>query len=120
MYTFYAPRTAPSAAPLNVTGVFTDSTSLRITWSPPPFPDQNGEIEAYNVTYQRTDGINFTTSTIDSFILIPGLRPFTNYSVKVAAFTVYIGPFSEPITVMTDSDSELYLVLCNSLYSHET
>ena len=100
--------TAPTAAPLNVTGEFNDSTSINISWSPPPFSDQNGNIVAYNITYQRTDssdGGTIMISTSDRFITIPSLRPFTNYSVMVAAFTIAMGPFEQTI-VQTDSASE--------------
>jgi hypothetical protein len=88
--------------------MFIDSTSLNISWSPPPFPDQNGNIVAYNITYQRADSSDSgmtMTSTLDEFIIISDLRPFTNYSVSVAAFTIATGP-SEQVTVATDSDSE--------------
>ena len=100
--------TAPSAPPLNVTGMFNDSTSLIVSWDPPPFPEQNGNIVAYNITYQRTDGTDSVTTitTGDQSIIISGLRPFTSYSVKVAAVTVGVGPFSEPTIIITDSDSE--------------
>ena len=101
---------------MNVTGEFNDSTSINISWSPPPFSDQNGDIVAYNIIYQRTDssgGGVVMTSTGDQFITIPGLRPFTNYSVSVAAFTVAMGPFSEQTIVQTDSASEFmqYIII---------
>ena len=88
--------------------MFNDSTSLTVSWDPPPFPDQNGNIVGYNVTYQRTDDSDSMTTitTGDQSIIISGLRPFTNYSVTVAAVTVGAGPFSEPTVIMTDSDSE--------------
>ena len=94
---------------MNVTGEFNDSMSLLITWDPPPFSDQNGEIIKYNVSYQRTDGADEGTSVSspDVFILIRGLTIFTNYSVSVAAVTDGgVGPHSEPIIVRTDSSSE--------------
>ena len=104
--------TAPSAAPLNVTGSFNDSTSLLIMWSPPPLLDQNGDIISYNVTYRKTDSTDniMMLITPTSVILISDLNPFTNYSVTVAAFTVGIGPFSDATIVMTDSASELHVV----------
>ena len=103
--------TAPSDAPLNVTGVFNDSTSLTIFWNPPSIPDQNGNIVAYNIIYQRTggdgsDSMMEMASTSDQSVIISGLRPFTNYSVRVAALTVAIGPFSEQVVVRTDSASK--------------
>lgn len=107
-------QAVPSAAPLNVTGEFNDSRSLNISWTPPPFLDQNGIITGYNVTYERADVSDSVTelSATDRFILIADLTPFTNYSVRVAARTaVGAGPFSPPITVQTDSDSKLFVHL---------
>ena len=57
---------APSAAPVNVTGMNTSSTSLRISWLPPPVEDQNGIIIAYNVTYVTAGGSEMIDSTSGS------------------------------------------------------
>ena len=75
----------------------------------PPPQDHNGIIRGYNVTYQGlgdTDDVMRELTTADMFIVITGLVPFTNYSVRVAAFTVNMGPYSQPINVQTDSDRE--------------
>ena len=107
-------QTAPSGAPLNVTGVFNDFMSLIITWNEPPLEDQNGIVRGYNVTYLRTDstGRVVRESTTNLMILINGLEPLTNYTVMVAAFTNDMGPDSQPITVRTDSASEFHILYC--------
>ena len=97
---------------MNVTGEFNDSTSINISWSPPPFSDQNGNIVAYDITYQRTDGSGGgEVMTSDQFVTISNLAPFTNYSVMVAAFTIARGPFSEQIIVQTGISSEFMRVI---------
>ena len=86
----------------------TSSTSIFISWLPPPEQDQNGVITGYNVTYSIIGGgvmVN-TTSGIQRSIELTGLEKFTQYSISVAAFTsVGIGP-SDSITVSTDTDGK--------------
>ena len=96
---------APSAAPVNVTGMNTSSTSLRISWLPPPVEDQNGIIIAYNITYVTAKMIDSTCGSVQ-FIELTGLLKFSTYNISVAASTsVGIGP-SESVTVSTDTDGE--------------
>ncbi len=47
-------------------------------------------------------------------LLIDDLMEFTNYSVKVTAVTVGEGPYSDPVTVVTDQDSKF--ILCAHVY----
>lgn len=47
-------------------------------------------------------------NSVTPHIQIAMLTPFTMYSIKVAAFTVGIGPYSEPINVTTLQDGKLY------------
>ena len=98
----------PSAAPVDVTGMNMSSTSLRISWLPPPAEDQNGIITAYNITYTAAGGSEMIDSTSGSVQLIEltGLLKFSTYNISVAASTsVGIGP-SESVTVSTDTDGE--------------
>ena len=86
----------------------TSSTSLRISWLPPPVEDQNGIITAYNITYVTNGESEIMNSTSDSaqFIELTGLLKFRTYNISVAASTrVGIGP-SETVTVTTDTDGE--------------
>ena len=86
----------------------TSSTSLRISWLPPPVEDQNGIITAYNITYVTNGESEIMNSTSGSaqFIELTGLLKFRTYNISVAASTrVGIGP-SETVTVTTDTDGE--------------
>ena len=80
---------APSAAPVNVTGMNTSSTSLRISWLPPPVEDQNGIIIAYNITYITARGSEMIDSTSGSvqFIELTGLLKFSTY--KYISSSIY-------------------------------
>ena len=86
----------------------TSSTSLRISWLPPPVDGQNGIITAYNITYVTAGESEMMDSTLGStqFIELTGLMKFRTYNISVAASTsIGIGP-SETVTVTTDTDGE--------------
>ena len=96
---------APSAIPLNVIGVNSSSTSLSISWKPPPESDRNGNILGYNITYFTINDSDLMTNitTSDTMTNITGLLVYTEYNVSVAAYTsVGSGPF-DTVTVRTDS-----------------
>ena len=102
-------HTVPSATVQSLSGVNSSSTSLTISWQPPPADDQNGIIRAYNVSYglPAQEPSSYTTeSTPNEMIELIGLEKFTEYLVIVNAFTVGPGP-SASVTVRTDSDREL-------------
>ena len=102
-------HTVPSAPVQSLSGVNSSSTSLTISWQPPPADDQNGIIRAYNVSYglPAQESSSYTTeSTPNEMIELTGLEKFTEYLVIVNAFTVGPGP-SASVTVRTDSDREL-------------
>ena len=106
---------APSAGVQGLSGVNSSSTSLSISWQPPPADDQNGVIRAYNVSYGLTtqspsDYVNLSISETE--IELTSLEKFTDYTVIVNAFTIAAGPV-EAVTVQTDSDSELGIELSN-------
>ena len=93
---------------MNVTGVNTSSTSLSISWSPPPEQDQNGVITAYNITYVTSGGNVMMNSTSSSTLSIElaGLEKFSEYSVSVAASTSIGGGPSVSIMVTTATDGK--------------
>ena len=93
---------APTAAPQNVNGSATGSSSLSLYWSPPPSQHQNGRIRYYHINV--TDE---TTNTHTSFRAyntqwtVFSLHPYTSYLCGVAAVTVAQGP-SAFITIQTN------------------
>ena len=96
---------APSRPPENLMGVFINSTSLRITWDPPLFNDQNGDIRGYNVSYNVLADGEESIFVRDTTVELAGLQKFTFYNVSVQAFTVGSGPIDYTV-VQTDSDGE--------------
>jgi len=98
-------ETAPTAAPQNVRGTATGSTSLSLFWSPPPSQHQNGRIRYYyiNMTEDATNMRNQFITTSTQFTIF-SLRPYSTYQCTVAAFTVAQGPLSAIITIQTYQD----------------
>ena len=100
----------PNAAPENVRGYKSSSTSILVMWDDVPAADQNGIILTYTITYQSlTENHNgkFTVNYPDHQRNLTGLREYVNYSITVFASTVKgDGPASSPITVITDPDSK--------------
>ena len=88
------------------------STSIRVEWDPPREDFQFGIIRSYIVLYRVTEtGSAMVMNVVNRSLIIESLMEFTNYSVEVAAVTVGEGPYSDPVTVVTDQDSKLFLML---------
>lgn len=108
---------APSAPPQKVTCVSTGSTTVRVSWVPPPADSRNGIITQYSVAYEAVDGEDRKRHVVDgisrehsSWDLL-GLEKWTEYRVWVRAHTdVGPGPESSPVLVRTDEDGRLQWV----------
>ena len=100
----------PSAAPLNVRGHNTSSTSIFVTWDDVPAADKNGIITSYNITYHSLTENHSNSTTVDyrnRQVILMGLREFVNYSITVSASTMIgPGPASDVVIVITGEDSK--------------
>ena len=97
----------PSAGVVELEGVNSSSTSLYISWQPPPVEDQNGVIQGYTISYGLTtlDPSQYATETTEELdITLEQLERFTYYTVEVRPFTVVGSGPEENVTVQTDSD----------------
>ena len=56
----------PSAAPQNVRGHNTSSTSILVTWDEVPANKQRGDIRYYTVIYKETQGAVEMSKGVDS------------------------------------------------------
>ena len=97
----------PSAPPMNLSLVHSDSWSIVVEWKPVPVGYENGIIKGYRLVYRVNDSENSVSMTDDSMYseniaVLHGLESDTLYSIRVAAFTnAGSGNFSEPIEVRT-------------------
>lgn len=87
------------------------STTVRVSWVPPPADSRNGVITQYSVAYEAVDGEDRERHVVggigrehSSWDLV-GLEKWTEYRVWVRAHTdVGPGPESIPVLVRTDED----------------
>ena len=97
--------TEPTAAPMRVQGYLLNTTTVFLSWSPPLTKDQNGIIQHYNIEVTNIiSGRQEVITTIATHFLFKNLEPNSSYSFTVAAYTVALGPASQPIVVNTESD----------------
>ena len=108
----------PSSSPQSVQASAKNSTSLSVSWAAVGNEQRNGIIKGYKVIYQALpDGRNVTRFVnisdedqgTEQDITLGDLVKFTNYSIRVLAFTVVgDGPPSEDKIVQTQQDSKLH------------
>ncbi|KAF7254415.1 Receptor-type tyrosine-protein phosphatase F, partial [Varanus komodoensis] len=104
-------QSTPSAPPQEVVCVSTSSTTIRVSWVPPPAQSRNGVITQYSIAYQAIEGEDNTKHVVEgighehSSWEIHNLEKWTEYKVWVRAHTeVGPGPESNPVWVRTDED----------------
>lgn len=100
----------PDAPPENIIAVVKSSTSLTVSWSPPPLDKQNGIIISYKVRYQSS------VTDLSKEIIVDGalrscdldnLEINTRYIMQIAAVTINgSSHFSYTITAKTDEDGK--------------
>jgi len=97
----------PSASPQDVSHTAVTSTSVDLSWSPPPAEHHNGIIRHYTVRVVVDDtGEEFTINSADQQITIRSLHPYYIYNFSVSAVTVSPGPYSDLHTVQTLPDGK--------------
>ena len=99
--------TVPTAAPQDVSGYAGDSTSISLSWDPPPLPHRNGRIQNYSIyVYEVETGTQTQHTSTNLLITIYSLHPYYSYKCKVAAYTIGEGNRSQPVTIVTDEASK--------------
>uniref|UniRef100_A0A673ADX7 Receptor-type tyrosine-protein phosphatase delta n=1 Tax=Sphaeramia orbicularis TaxID=375764 RepID=A0A673ADX7_9TELE len=104
------PQTLPSAPPQDITCSSPSSTSILVSWAPPPVEFQNGIISGYSIQYSNTEG-NKTSKRIDGIppesspYLLENLEKWTEYGITVRAQTeAGDGPESLQLLIRTEED----------------
>ena len=85
----------PSGIPTNVRGIAISSTSIKLTWEPPQPEDQNGIIQAYNITITEVltgRMMYFREGGMDSLLIVNFLHPYYTYQCSISAETIGPGP----------------------------
>lgn len=90
------------------------STSLQVSWQPPPVNHQNGLLQGYKISFEPmaddntndNDDIENRKTTALTTVLT-SLRKFSNYSIQVLAYTrMGDGVMSQPIFCHTEEDGK--------------
>ena len=115
-YTF-EPHPVPTGSPIELHSLSLDSRTLLLSWSPPLVEDRNGVTRMYivNLTEEET-GRKFHFETELITLNLTSMHPFYHYSWSVAAYTVGIGPYSNPLTVQMPEDSTFLFPMQNSYF----
>uniref|UniRef100_A0A8C6Y7H2 Roundabout guidance receptor 2 n=1 Tax=Naja naja TaxID=35670 RepID=A0A8C6Y7H2_NAJNA len=112
---------APSAPPQSVTVLTVgnhNSTSISISWDPPPPDHQNGIIQEYKIWCLGNETKFHVNKTVDAAIrsvIIGGLYPGIQYRVEVAASTsAGTGVKSEPQPIIIGGRNEVIITENNN------
>ncbi|KAG8594241.1 hypothetical protein GDO81_001129 [Engystomops pustulosus] len=104
-------QSKPSAPPQDVKCVSTRSTTILVSWQPPPAESHNGILAGYSVHYGALDSEDPVPKEVKDIppqtteILLEALEKWTEYRITVVAHTaVGPGPESSPVVVRTDED----------------
>ncbi|XP_053312857.1 roundabout homolog 2 isoform X1 [Spea bombifrons] len=112
---------APSAPPQSVTVLTvgsSNSTSISVSWDPPPPDHQNGIIQDYKIWCLGNETRFHINKTVDSAIrsvVIGGLYPGIQYRVEVAASTsAGVGVKSDPQHILIGNRNEVVITENNN------
>ena len=115
-YHFFVLHLDPGGPPQAVAIDVLSSTSVSVSWNPVTADDRNGIIKGYKVNYQalpngqmvaKFSNISSQQQNKTQTVTLDNLNEFTNYSIRVLAFTlVGNGPASVAQVVQTLEDSK--------------
>ncbi|KAG8590799.1 hypothetical protein GDO81_006908 [Engystomops pustulosus] len=112
---------APSAPPQSVTVLTVgsnNSTSISVSWDPPPSDHQNGIIQDYRIWCLGNETRFHVNKTVDAAIrsvVIGGLFPGIQYRVEVAASTsAGVGVKSDPQHILIGNRNEVVITENNN------
>ena len=79
----------PSAAPTNLHVTDKDSSSVSLSWEPPPEEHHNGKLIGYTVEIKDVNGVSQQSSKqpTSTFVKIDSLKSDTEYKFHVSART---------------------------------
>ncbi|XP_060723158.1 receptor-type tyrosine-protein phosphatase F isoform X2 [Tachysurus vachellii] len=104
-------QSTPSAPPQDVQVLSLSSTSIKVSWVPPPAASRHGAIVRYTVSYRAVNGEDTERHEVTDIgadatsVVLEGLGKWTEYVVRVRAHTdVGPGPESTPVRIRTNED----------------
>ena len=108
---------APEEPPSNITVIDTTWSTIEVQWFPPPSHSVPGIVRRYNLTYRNLNYSDQDVKTLQFNATVTSRRlenlvGLTLYEIKVTAFTILPGPWSNTL-VLTDEGGEW---IWNGLY----
>lgn len=98
-------NTAPSSSPVGSSASAVNSTSFILSWNPLSTANSNGITRLYIVFITELEtGSVWTYSTLTTELHVQLLHPYYSYNCSVSAVTITAGPYSSPITILTEID----------------
>ncbi len=97
---------------MNISVTILTTSRIEVAWVIPNTQYLNGELKhsVLQLREKNNTSENFTilrtTQSLDSSFVFEDLHPFYDYSVAIAAETVDLGPFSEPVTWKMPEDGK--------------
>ena len=100
----------PSSPPSNIHVVNKTTDSISITWDEVPLNHSNGAIKGYIVFYkEKMRSLYNSMATLQKNIALFGLKFFTEYSIRVLAYTENgNGVSSHEISVLTSESGKMF------------
>ena len=97
----------PSAPPIMALTSLITSNGFTISWNPPGYNDQNGVIIYYSVSVVEVEtGSIFQYISYTTTLTIQPLHPSYTYQYRIAAYTIGLGPYSDPINITTAEEGK--------------
>ena len=98
----------PSAPPRNLSVISMNSTTLTLSWDPPPFHQINGYIRHYIVVVTEHETTSeFQEQPTNTQVTIQSLHPYYTYACRVAAVTTGPGPYTGNLTIQLPEDGKI-------------
>ena len=114
MYIILNFTTAPTAPPRNLSTIFVNSTTVTLSWDPPPSDQINGYIRHYSVVVtEHETASEFQEQPTNTRVMLQSLHPYYTYTCRVAAVTTGPGPYTGNITVQLPEDGEFTEIICS-------
>lgn len=96
-------------------------TSVSISWALPPLEQRNGVIRTYRIQLVEAEtGRDWAMVTTATHFLLDFLQENYLYTLRIAAETVMVGPYSEAMNFTTLPDSKLVPKNVGFLYIMQT
>ena len=80
---------APSAMPLDLSGIALSATAIRLSWSPPPADSQNGVIVAYEARFVSVQLAEYRHVSSHTFTDSHYVWPQPQSAVQLFCFSIH-------------------------------